>query len=131
MPKEIQISAGDTKLTATLLNNATVDALVSKFPVTLPMLDRYDRELVYRFRDALPAHESRTSGYRVGEIAYWTPRHSFVIFYAQNGEVISDLQPLGQIDGDATALGGQGDVQARFEMPAKQTRRALPNEDQP
>lgn len=34
--------------------------------------------------------------YEVGEIVYWPPRHSFVIMYAQNGEMF-DMQKIGKI----------------------------------
>jgi hypothetical protein len=40
----------------------------------------------------------QASGYEVGDIGYWTPGHALVIFYAQNGEIISNLQEMGYID---------------------------------
>lgn len=113
---KVRIRAGDRTLTATFLDNATARALVARFPLTVPMKDLYGRELVYRFPDALPAQEVATSGYEVGDIVYWTPRHSFVLMYAQNGERISNLQRVGRIDSGAESLAGVGDATVTFEL---------------
>lgn len=114
--RRIRITIGDQQLTATLDDNATANAIFDQLPFTLPMLDRYDRELVHRFDDPLPANEATTSGYEVGDIAYWTPRHSFVIFYAQNGEVIPNLQPVGHIHSGIETITGPGDTDVTFDV---------------
>lgn len=80
------------------------------------MANRYSRELVYRFPDALPANETTTRGYEVGDIVYWTPRHSFVIMYAQNGERISNLQQIGRIESSVDGLDRTGSADVRFEL---------------
>jgi hypothetical protein len=80
------------------------------------MMDLYSRELVYRFLQELPANEVQTSGYEVGDICYWTPRHSFEIFYAQNGEVISNLQKIGHIDSGFEILDSIRNVDVTFEL---------------
>lgn len=113
---KVKVTARDQVFTATLIDNATTRALVAKFPVTLPMMDLYSRELVYRFPDALPSNETRTSGYEVGDIVYWPPRHSFVIMYAQNGERISNLQKIGRIDSGVEALGHMGNIDVTLEL---------------
>ena len=113
---KVKITVGDRVLTATLIDNATTRNFISKFPLTLPMIDIYSREMCYRFPEALPADEAQTSGYEVGDIAYWTPRHSFVIFYEQNGEVISNLQKLGRIDSGIEIFNRTGDVDVVFEL---------------
>lgn len=113
---KVKVTVGKHVLTATFIDNATTRALVAKFPLTVPMMDLYSRELVYRFPDALPASEKRTSGYDVGDIVYWAPRHSFVIMYAQNGERISDLQKVGRIDSGVEVLGTTGNTDVTFEL---------------
>ncbi|MEG6501545.1 MULTISPECIES: cyclophilin-like fold protein [unclassified Desulfovibrio] len=112
---KVKVTAGEHVLTATFLNNATTRALVAKFPLTIPMMDLYSREMCYRFPDALPANEAGTSGYEVGDIVYWTPRHSFVIMYEQNGERISSLQKIGRIDG-VEIFRRTGDINVTFEL---------------
>ncbi len=113
---KIRVTAGDHRLSAILLDNATARAFVAKLPLILPMADLYGRELVYRFPDPLPANETTTSGYEVGDIVYWTPRHSFVIMYAQNGEIISNLQKVGRIDSGVEALERMGNIDVKFEL---------------
>lgn len=113
---KVKVTVGDRTLTATFIDNATSRQLVSMFPLTIPMMDLYSREMCYRFRDALPANEPQTSGYEVGEIWYWTPRHSFVIFYEQNGEVISNLQKIGRIDSGVDLFKSTGNLDVTFEV---------------
>lgn len=113
---KIRITTGDHRLAATLLDNATSRALVAKLPLVLPMIDLYGRELVYRFPEPLPANETATSGYEVGDIVYWTPRRSFVIMYAQNGEIISNLQKIGRIDSGIEVFKRTGNIDVRFEL---------------
>jgi len=96
--KKVKITLDGKVLTANLEDNQTTAALIEKMPRQLDMMNLYARELTYRFSQALPANEAHTAGYAVGDIAYWTPRHSFVIFYKQTGEVISNLQRVGHIN---------------------------------
>ncbi len=113
---KVKVTVGDKVLTATLIDNATTRSLIAKFPLTLPMMDLYSREMCYRFPDALPANEEQTSGYEVGDISYWTPRHSFIILYRQNGEVIGNLQKIGRIDSGVEIFSQTGDANVRFEL---------------
>jgi hypothetical protein len=113
---KIKITVGDQKLTATLIDNATTRSLISMFPLTVRMMDLYSREMCYRFPDPLPANEAQTSGYEVGDISYWTPGHSLVIFYEQNGEVISNLQKIGHINSGVEIFKETGDVDVTFEL---------------
>lgn len=116
---KVRVTAGDHRIIATFFDNATARALVAKFPLTIPMADLYGRELVYRFPSALPANETVTSGYEIGDIVYWAPRHSFVIMYAQNGEIIGNLQKVGRIDAGVEAFGRTGSIDVTFEMVEK------------
>ena len=111
---KLKITVGDTVLTATLLDNVTARAFVTKLPQTLPMQDLYGREMVYRFLDPLPTDNVQTTGYTVGEIIYWPPRHSFVIMYAQNGERFS-MQKVGHIDVGVEFFRNTGNVDVTFE----------------
>lgn len=115
-PIKVKVTAGEHVLTATFLDNATTRALIAKFPLTLPMMDLYSREMCYRFPNALPANEAGTNGYEVGDIVYWTPRHSFVIMYEQNGERISSLQKIGRIDSGVEVFRRTGNIDVTFEL---------------
>ena len=113
---QVKITVGNQVLQASFLDNATTRNLVARFPLTIHMMDLYDREMCYRFPDVLPAKEARRSGYEVGDIAYWTPRHSFVIFYKQNGEVIGDLQKIGRIHSGVDMFAHTGATDVTFEL---------------
>lgn len=113
---KVKVIVGEQTLTATLIDNATTRALVAKFPLTIPMQDLYGREMCYRFAEPLPSDEASTSGYQVGDIAYWTPRHSFIIMYKQNGERISNLQKVGRIDSGVEIFQQTGDINVTFEL---------------
>ncbi len=113
---KVKITVGDQIMTATFYDNATTRALVSRFPLTLPMEDLYDREMCYHFPDALPANEIQTSGYNVGDIVYWVPRHSFVIMYEQNHEQISNLQKVGYIHSGMEVFRHTGNIDVTFDV---------------
>jgi hypothetical protein len=112
---KIKITVGGTVLTATLDDNSTTRALIAKFPLTVPMQDLYSREMCYHFPDALPADNVQNTGYEVGEIIYWPPRHSLVIMYAQNGERFS-MQKIGRIESGVDIFLKTGNVTASFEV---------------
>ncbi|ORM71154.1 cyclophilin-like fold protein [Pantoea rwandensis] len=116
---KVKITAGDHTMIATFYDNATTRALISRFPLTLPMEDLYNREMCYRFPDALPTSETQTSAYEVGDIVYWAPRHSFVIMYEQNGERISNLQKIGRIHSGVDVFRQTGNTSVKFELAGK------------
>ena len=113
---KIKVTAGQQVLTATLIDNATSRDLIAKFPLTVPMKNLYAREMVYRFPNPLPAQEAQQSGYEVGDLSYWTPGHSLVIFYEQNGEVISNLQKIGRFDSSLDFFRSIEAIDVKFEL---------------
>ena len=112
---KIKITAGEDVMIGTLYNNATARALAEKLPLTLPMVNLYSREMCYHFLNALPTDNVRSSGYEVGEIVYWPPRHSLVILYEQNGEVF-DMQKIGRIDSGVEVFRKTENVDVTFEL---------------
>ena len=110
----IKLTVNGKTLTATLEDNPTSRAFVAKLPLTLQMMDLYGREMCYRFDEALPTEKLTSSNYKVGDLAYWPPRHSFVILYEQNGERFQ-RQHLGRVDSGVEIFNGIGDVDVLFE----------------
>lgn len=113
---KVRITVGDETLTATFIDNPASRRLVEKFPLTLPMEDLYSREMYYSFQEELPAPDAGRYGYEIGDIAYWTPGKGLVIFYEQNGEIISGLQMIGRIDSGAEIFKETGDAEVTFEL---------------
>lgn len=111
---KVLISFNNNTVAATFYQNDTADALLEKMPMSLNMMNLYSRELTYRFKEPLPAKKAKTSGYQLGDIGYWKPMHSFVIFYKQTGEVIDELQIVGHIDGDLNQLSAVSDQNLNF-----------------
>jgi hypothetical protein len=112
---KIRITVGNRTLTATFYDNPTARAIIAKLPLTIPLSDLYEREMCYHFPESLPTDNVRTTGYEVGEIIYWPPRHSFVIMYAQNGERFS-MQKIGRIDSGVEIFKQLGDVTVTLEV---------------
>lgn len=113
---KIKIIVNGKILIATLENNAASKALLEKLPMTLPMLNLYDREMAYRFgADFLPTENLRSDNYQVGDIVYWPPRGSLVILYAQNGEQFT-RQHLGHIDNGVEFLQNVGNTNVIWEV---------------
>ena len=112
---KLKITVGDQELTATLDNNTTTQALLEKFPMTVPMQDLYSREMCYRFPDELPTSDVQNTGYEVGDIIYWPPGRSFVIMYAQNGEQFS-RQKIGRVDSGVEIFAETGDTDVTFAL---------------
>ena len=112
---KIKITVGSRILTAIFYDNPTARAIIAKLPLTIPLVDLYEREMCYHFPEALPTDNVRTTGYEVGEIIYWPPRHSFVIMYAQNGERFS-MQKIGRIDSGVEIFKQTGDVTVTLEV---------------
>ncbi len=115
-PIRIKITVDERVLMATLIDNATTRTLISMFPLTISMMDLYSREMCYRFSESLPANEVERSGYEVGDLSYWTPGHSLVIFYKQNGEIIGNLQKIGHFESSVAVFEQIGTVDVTFEL---------------
>jgi hypothetical protein len=113
---KIKVTADSQVMTAILIDNATTRSLIAKFPLTVPMKNLYSREMVYRFPEPLPAEEAQRSGYEVGDLSYWTPGHSLVIFYKQNGEVIDNLQKVGRFDSNLEFFSSIEGIDVLFEL---------------
>lgn len=111
---KIKIQVNDQILFGTLYDNVTTRAFLEKLPITLPMLDLYEREMCYCFPDAMPTDDAKVCAYEVGEIIYYPPLHSFVFMYAQNGEEF-EMQKLGVIDSGIDTFSRTGDVSVSIE----------------
>ena len=115
-PVKLKITANGKTLTAVMEDNPTVQAFTKKLPVTLPMENLYGREMCYRYGGGtFPTGQLRSDGYQVGDIAYWPPRGSLVILFAQNGEHF-ERQHLGHINESVSFFHNAGDVKVNFEL---------------
>lgn len=114
---QIKITVGDTELYAALEDNAATRALMEQMPMTLSMSDLYSRGNVLPGTEQMPFRQTPCvpMGMRSEDIAYWPPRGSLVILYAQNGEQF-ERQHLGHIDSGVEVFESTGDADVTFEV---------------
>lgn len=113
---KIKITIKDKEFTAVFSDNATTKEMIEKMPFEVQMQDLYERELCYRFGGgAFSVDETTSTGYEIGDIAYWPPRGSLVILYEQNGEKFERVH-LGKIEQSVESLKNIGDVKVKFEV---------------
>jgi hypothetical protein len=106
---QIQLTAGETILRATLFDNETSRDFVSRLPLTLPLTDYAGTEKI----SDLPVQLS-TSGApagadpEIGDITYYAPWGNLAIFYKDFGHS-QGLIKLGHIDSGIDELAGISD----------------------
>ena len=115
-PYKINITIGDTILTATLYDNPTTRDLIALLPLDLTLEDYAATEKICY----LPQKLSQTdapSGFdpSVGDITYYAPWGNLAIFYKDFGYA-SGLISLGKIDHSIEAFNKSGSINVRIEL---------------
>jgi uncharacterized protein len=110
MPNKITITAGNIRLLATLNDTASAKAVAKALPVEA-RANRWGEEIYFEIPVELEESSDARAEMQVGELAYWAPGSAFCIFFGRtpvsNGaapRAASPVNPLGKVDGDATAL---------------------------
>ena len=102
--RPIEVKAGEHSLKGCINSSDTATALLKRMPFTVTMANAHNIEMVYRFKEALPAENATRSSYTIGDIFYWTPKNALVIYYGQNGKSFDNLQKVGHIQTDVQFL---------------------------
>ena len=110
MATRIQITAAHVSVEAVLNDTATAAKIVDALPVK-GQVNRWGDEIYFPVPvRAGQADDARTE-MGVGELAYWPPGQAFCVFWgptpASSGSApvaASEVNPIGQVDGDATVL---------------------------
>ena len=102
--RPIEVKAGEHILKGCINSSDTATALLKRMPFTVTMANAHNIEMVYRFKEALPAEKATRSSYTIGDIFYWTPKNALVIYYGQNGNSFDNLQKVGHIETDVQFL---------------------------
>ena len=114
MSREIIISIGDARYTATLENNPTARAFAALLPMTVTMTEMNGNEKYYNLNGNLPTDTFSPSTIHAGDLLLWGT-NTVVLFYEIFSSVYSYTR-LGKIDnpdGLAAAL-GRGNVRITF-----------------
>ena len=107
---KMNIAVNDSGFTATLAENAAVDALVDwmeEGPITLELSDYADFEKVGPLGRSLPASDSQTTT-QAGDIVLYQS-NQIVLFYGSNSWSYTQLGSIDDLTGWEDAL-GSGDV---------------------
>lgn len=113
---KMNVQVGGTAFTATLEQNAAVDALVDMMrddPVVLQMSDYSGFEKVGSLGTSLPASNSQTTT-QAGDIVLYGG-NQIVIFYGSNSWSYTRLGKIDDLTGWEDAL-GSGDVTVTFSV---------------
>ncbi len=113
---KIRLKVGDTLLTATLIDSATVRDFISLLPLTLTLKDYAGTEKISDLPKRLST-EGAPSGSdpSVGDITYYAPWGNLAIFYRDFG-FSSGLVILGKIDSGVEALNVPGSLKMTIEL---------------
>lgn len=113
-----KIIIGNKVFTAKFYDNETTQALFSKLPMTVNMIELNGREKYYHLSEKLPAQSTETPAIiHAGEIMYWSS-NSLVLFYNTFSNSYGGYVRLGYIE-DIAGLKevlGKGDAQVTFEI---------------
>jgi hypothetical protein len=113
----IRLKVNGKTLSATLIDNKTVQDFISLLPMTLTMTDFFRREKSAHLPRALSEEGQRTETYEVGDVIYWPLGWEVAIFYRHDGQSISGgVVVIGKIDAGVEALSVPGPVEVVVEL---------------
>jgi len=111
--ERILISSDWGKVTAELVDNSAIRALVQMLPLTIEMRDHLRQEKTGNLPSPLPAVE-RQLDFSTGTLGIWSSNH-FVIYYRDGRVPQPGIIILGQVTGDASIFDRPGPVTVRVE----------------
>lgn len=101
---QIQLTIGDTVLSATLVDNCPARDLAARLPLDLALRDFHETEKIAYLPERLSTTGS-ADGFdpSPGDLTYYAPWGNLALFYRDFG-YSSGLVQLGRIDGDPSLL---------------------------
>jgi hypothetical protein len=101
----IQISFGDTQVTARLHDNATARDLAAQLPLTLTFRDHNNAEKTAPLPGELSVDDA-PAGHdpAAGHIGYWAPDGDFVLYYDNDAPYFEGIVRIGRFNGDIEAI---------------------------
>ena len=115
--KRIRIRMGDQAVTARLNDSEAARDLAAMLPLTIRMDDHLRREKTGIIPRSLSERTPGSRTYEMGDLGYWRPRNTFVIFYRQDGLTIPGpgIVLLGKVDAGIDIFDVPGAVQVVVE----------------
>ena len=111
---KLKITIGANIFTATLYNNATVNAFKSRLPMTINMSDLNDNEKYFDLPNNLPADASNVGTIQAGDLMLYGA--NTLVLFNKTFSTSYSYTPLGRIDNTSglTAALGNGNVTVKF-----------------
>jgi len=110
MPRKVTITAGKVSLPATLNDTASALAVAGALPIEA-RANRWGDEIYFEIPVKLEESADARAEMQVGELAYWAPGSALCVFFGPTPvsqgsapRAASPVNPLGHVDGDATAF---------------------------
>jgi hypothetical protein len=115
--KQIRIRMADRAITARLNDSEAARVFASMLPLTIQMDDHLRREKTGIIPRPLSERTPGSRTYELGDLGYWRPRNTFVIFYRQDGLTIPGpgIVLLGKVDAGVEIFDVPGTVQVAVE----------------
>jgi hypothetical protein len=115
--KQIRIRMADRAITARLNDSEAARVFASMLPLTIQMDDHLRREKTGIIPRPLSERTPGSRTYELGDLGYWRPRNTFVIFYRQDGLAIPGpgIVLLGKVDAGVEIFDVPGTVQVAVE----------------
>jgi hypothetical protein len=108
LTQKIHITIGPISIHASLQENETAYAIYGVLPIE-GKVNRWGEEIYFSIPVQLPESEDAREVMEIGELGYWPAGSAFCIFFGptpvshdNEPRAYSNVNPFGQIEGDAT-----------------------------
>jgi hypothetical protein len=108
LTQKIHITIGPISIHASLQENETAYAIYDVLPIE-GKVNRWGEEIYFSIPVQLPESEDAREVMEIGELGYWPAGSAFCIFFGptpvshgNEPRAYSNVNPFGQIEGDAT-----------------------------
>jgi len=111
---KLKITIGTTAFTATLYNNATLDAFKTRLPMTINMRELNGNEKYFDLPNNLPTNASNPGTIQTGDLMLYGS-NTLVLFY-KSFSTSYNYTPIGHVDDSSglTAALGPGNITVTF-----------------
>jgi hypothetical protein len=116
--QRIRIRMGDHVVTARLNDSDAARDFAAMLPLAIEMNDHLRREKTGMIPKRLSERTPGSRTYERGDLGYWRPRNTFVIFYRQDGLEIPGpgIVVLGKVDAGVEVFDVPGPVKVNVEL---------------
>lgn len=116
--QRIRIRFGDKVVTATLNRTDAARDFAAMLPLAIDMDDHLRREKTGIIPKRLSERTPGSRTYEKGDLGYWRPRNTFVIFYRHDGLDIPapGIVLIGKLDAGAEIFDVPGSVDVRVDI---------------